>query len=138
MGNEIKLFKNEEATTEFDFEKKLKAYTKVFFNSCLKADAKATDKIPYISYTSDSKYLYLHSELEGLLKIGTGFEYTMLGKVYAHKPDFRIKERGTLAFIYTDGRKGRLFYRSPKVTKQPLIEIDPETLTEMDTKFDVD
>ena len=94
----------------------------------MKADAKAGEKIPNITFTTDGKFIYLHSELEGLLKIGTGFEYTMFGKVYIHLPEYRIKERGTLAFIFTNNRKGKLYYRSAKITKTPLIEIDPETL----------
>jgi len=66
-----------------------------------------------VSITTDSRFIYIHSELEGLLKIGSGYDYTMLGKVYAHVPNFRLKEKGTLAFIYTNNKKGRLFYRSP-------------------------
>lgn len=78
-------------------------------------DAKASEKSPYVSVTTDSKYLYIHSEIEGLLKVGTGYGYTMFGKVYKHDKEYRLKERGSLAFIYTSERKGRLFYRSPKV-----------------------
>jgi len=97
------LFKNEKADTCFVFQNKLRSFTKIFFNSVLKADAKGGDKTPNISFTTDGKYIYLHSELEGLLKIGTGFGYTMFGKVYNHLPDYRIKEKGTLAFIFTEG-----------------------------------
>lgn len=90
----------------------MKAFTKVFFTSILKPDAKAGEKSPYVSITTDGNFLYLHSEIEGLLKIGTGFGYTMFGKVYIHKTEYRLKERGTLAFIFTTDNKGKLFYRS--------------------------
>lgn len=79
----------------------------------MKPDLKAGDKIPYVSITTDSRFIYIHSELEGLIKVGSGFDYTMFGKVYVHIPDFRLKEKGTLAFIYTNNKKGKLFYRSP-------------------------
>lgn len=81
----------------------------------MKPDAKAGEKSGNITLTTDGTFIYLHSEIEGLLKIGTGYGYTMYGKVYAHDPEYRLKERGTLAFIFTEGKKGRLFYRSGKV-----------------------
>lgn len=99
----------------------------------LPLDAKATEKAPYVSICTDGSFLYLHSEIEGLLKIGTGFQYTMLGKVYAHKPDWRLKERGTLVFIFSDSAnsKGKMFYRSPRVVNTPLIQIDISSLEEV-------
>jgi len=80
------------------------------------------------SVTTDGKYLYIHSEVEGLLKIGTGFQYTMLGKVYKHNKEYRLKERGSVAYIL-----GKLYYRSSKIAPAPLIEIDPYALEEVES-----
>lgn len=124
------MLKNEKPKTEFDFEKKLKTSTKVYFKSCVASDAAAPEKSPNVSMTNDSKYIYLHSEVEGLMKIGTGFNYTMLGKVYIHKPQFRLKERSSLAFIH-----GHLYYRSSRIAPLVLIELDPETLEEMSSNI---
>lgn len=124
------MLKNEKPKTEFDFEKVLKTSTKVYFKSCLAADSAAPEKSPNVSITTDCKYVYLHSEVEGLMKIGTGFNYTMLGKVYAHKPDYRLKERSSLAFIH-----GHLYYRSSRIAPLVLIEINPETLEELSSNI---
>ena len=123
LTRELKLLQLEKPNTQFNFEKKLKAYTKIFFTSAA-GDAQA-EKSPYVSMTTDGKYIYLHSELEGLMKIGTGFGYTMFGKVYKHLKDYRTKEKGTLAFVL-----GKLYYRSGRIAPAPLIELDPDTLEE--------
>ena len=113
------------------FEKKLKTSSKIFFESKLASGAKATAKSPFLSLTTDGKYIYLHSELEGLLKIGTGYNYTMLGKVYKHKKFYRLKEKSSLVFV-----NNKLFYRSGKLANgAPFIEIDPETLEESQNKI---
>ena len=75
------MLKNERPNSLLDFEKKLLTSSKVHFKSSLAADASAPEKCPNAAITTDSKYLYIHSEVEGLLKVGTGFNYTMLGKV---------------------------------------------------------
>jgi len=114
-----------------------KSATKAFFKSAVKQGkeggagglaAASAEKSPHTSITTDGKFLYVHNEVEGLLKIGTGYQYTMFGKVYIHKPDYRIKERGSLVYIL-----GKLYYRSAKVAPLPLIEIDPNTLEEKST-----
>lgn len=120
------MLKNEKPKTELDFEKKLKTSTKVYFKSIIASDSVAPEKPPNVSITSDNKFIYLHSEVEGLMKIGTGFNYTMLGKVYIHKADYRLKDRSSLAFIH-----GRLYYRSPRIAPLALIELNPETLEEV-------
>jgi hypothetical protein len=117
LGNEIKLFKNEKSNTDFDFEKKLKNHGKIFFKTCLASDVKADpNKGPNIAVTTDGKFLYIHNELEGLLKIGTGYGNTMFGKVYKHFPSYRLKERSSLAYIH-----GKLYYRSSKIAPAVLI-----------------
>lgn len=75
------MLKNEKPKSQFDFEKRLNTQSKIYFKSCLPSDAPAPEKSPNASITTDSKYIYLHSEIEGLMKIGTGYGYTMLGKV---------------------------------------------------------
>jgi hypothetical protein len=32
------------------------------------------------------------------MKVGTGYDYSMMGKVYKHQPEFRNKEKGSIAF----------------------------------------
>jgi hypothetical protein len=130
LVNEIKMLKNEKPKTEFDFEKRLKTSNKVYFKTCLASDATAPEKSPNVSITNDNKFIYLHSENEGLMKIGTGFNYTMLGKVYVHKPDYRLKERSSLVFIH-----GHLYYRSPRIAPLSLIEINIDTLEEIQTNI---
>jgi len=124
------MLKNEKPKTEFDFEKRLKTSNKVYFKTCLASDATAPEKSPNVSITNDNKFIYLHSENEGLMKIGTGFNYTMLGKVYVHKPDYRLKERSSLVFIH-----GHLYYRSPRIAPLSLIEINIDTLEEIQTNI---
>ena len=116
LGNEIDLFRKAKPAMNFDFEKNIKANCKIFFKSSLGKDDKAPEKAPLMSVACDGKYLYLFSEIEGLLKVGSGFKYTMFGKVYKHNSEFHNKEKGTLAFIFTDLNEGKLYFRSPKVT----------------------
>lgn len=85
--------------------------------------APAADKVPYAAMTCDGTYLYVHT-VEGLFKIGTGRE-TLLGKVYLHKNDFRITEKGSLVHL-----RGKLLFRSAKTRDFPFIIIDTETLEE--------
>lgn len=99
LANEIKLFKNEKADTGFNFEKNTKISTKIYFSSQLASDAKASEKGSYTSVTTDGKYLYIFNEIEGLLKIGTGYDYSMMGKVYAHQPEYRNKEKGSIVYV---------------------------------------
>ncbi len=33
------------------------------------------------------------------MKIGTGFDYTMMGKVYKQQKEFRNKEKGSIAYV---------------------------------------
>jgi len=40
----------------------------------------------------------------------------MFGKVYKHNKDYRLKDRGTLAYVL-----GKLYYRSGKIAPAPLV-----------------
>ena len=44
-------------------------------------------------YTTDGNFLYLHYKGIGLIKIGTGENEGMLGKVYSHKNFYRKDEK---------------------------------------------
>ena len=125
LSHELKLLKLENPQASIDFEQRVQSSSKIYFQSNVKADAPSGDKSPYVSLTTDGKFLYIHSEVEGLLKVGTGYGFTMLGKVYKHKRDYRLKERGSIAYIL-----GKLYYRSAKIAPAPAIELDPETLEE--------
>eukprot|EP01017_Pseudomicrothorax_dubius_P009162 TRINITY_DN13068_c0_g1_i2.p1 TRINITY_DN13068_c0_g1~~TRINITY_DN13068_c0_g1_i2.p1 ORF type:complete len:708 (+),score=213.28 TRINITY_DN13068_c0_g1_i2:188-2311(+) len=126
LSAEMRLLSEAKADSHLEFEGKIKAQTKVFFRSAVPADAKAGDKHTYLTLTSDGRYIYIHSEVEGLLKVGSGHGHTMLGKVYKHISDYRLKERGTLAYVL-----GHLYFRSQRISPAPLIEIDPDTLEEL-------
>ena len=51
----------------------------------------------------------------------------MFGKVYIHKNEYRLKEKSSLVCI-----QNRLFYRSAKITPLPLIELNIDTLEEIE------
>ena len=53
----------------------------------------------------------------------------MLGKVYLHRKDYRLKEKGSLCYIL-----GKLYYRSGKISPLPLIELNIKTLEEFKDK----
>jgi len=75
-------------------------------------------------FTTDGEFLYIHLKMMGLLKIGTGENDSMVGKVYAHKP-YRINEKCKLLYF-----NGMLLCRSQSVSTKPLVIIDPITLDE--------
>lgn len=129
LGTEVNLLKSESPEGSIMFNKL--SLTKLFFSSAINPKDPVPERNYSIGFTTDGKYIYLHSEAEGLMKIGTGFSYTMLGKVYIHKKNYRLKERASLCFIL-----GKLYYRSGKIAPLPLIEIDPETLEECKATVD--
>ena len=94
---------------------------------------KDKEKMDYYSITNDGTYLYYFSSKGILLKIGTGFNDTMLGKVYNKKENYRHGEKATIAYV-----EGILYYRSSNLDPEPIISIDPETLEEIPNKFSVD
>ena len=94
---------------------------------------KNKEKSENYSITTDGTYLYYFSHKGILLKIGTGFNNTMLGKVYNKKENYRTGEKATIAYV-----EGILYYRSNNLDPDPIISIDPETLEEIPNKFSVD
>ena len=96
-------------------------------------DKKKEKNEEYYSITNDGTYLYYYCSKGVLLKIGTGFNNTMLGKVYNKKENYRVGEKATIAFV-----EDILYYRSNNLDPEPIISINPETLEEMPNKFSVD
>ena len=95
-------------------------------------DKNKQKKIFYTT-TTDGRYLYYFSSKGTLFKIGTGFNNTMLGKVYNKKENYRTGEKATIAYV-----EGILYYRSNNLDPYPIISIDPETLEEIPNNFSVD
>ena len=93
----------------------------------------SNSKNDYYSLTTDGSYLYLFISKGILLKIGTGYNNTMLGKVYHQKENYRVGEKGTLAIV-----DDVLYYRSNTLDPNPLISINPFTLEEIKNNFEVD
>ena len=56
----------------------------------------------------------------------------MLGKVYRHNNETsHLGEKGSICYVHN-----RLYYRSKEISPEPLIEIDAETLEEMEKPAD--
>ena len=85
------------------------------------------------STTTDGTYLYYFSSKGILLKLGTGYNNTMLGKIYNKKENYRSGEKATLAYV-----EGILYYRSNTLDPYPVISLDPETLEEIPNNYNVD
>jgi hypothetical protein len=103
---------------KIDIEGQQAKISKIYYEPKAQKDEKS--KTNYVSITCDGRYLYIFSEVEGLLKIGTGYNYTMQGKKYNHNPEFHNKEKGTIVYV-----EGKLYYRSKQISPAPLIEVDP-------------
>lgn len=76
-------------------------------------------------FTTDGEYFYIHYKGLGLLKVGTGENESMLGKVYLHKSNYRVEEKCKILYF-----NGKLLVRSSKDKKKPLVLVDPVTLEE--------
>ena len=87
----------------------------------------------FYSSTCDGSYLYLFISKGYLMKIGTGYNNTMMGKVYLSKEDYRTGEKGTIAIV-----DNILYYRSNQLDPNPVISINPDNLEEIENNFDVD
>lgn len=68
------------------------------FSSVLKVPNELSDlKLNGRSFVSDGRYLYVHTN-RGLLKIGSGYDRTTFGHIYAYKADFYPAETGWLGY----------------------------------------
>ena len=142
LNYELNLFKNEFKKFGLGEPKSTnKSLESQIWNYSIKKDSeeknptndKSKNKGDYYSLTSDGTYLYYFSSKGILLKIGTGFNNTMLGKVYNKKENYRVGEKATIAYV-----EGVLYYRSNNLDPDPIISINPETLEEMPNQFSVD
>ena len=75
----------------------------------------------------DGTYSYLHMKEVGLLKVGTGENGSTLARVYSQNKEFKSGEKCKLAFI---GEK--LLCRSSDCQDKPFVEVDRETLEEIE------
>ena len=134
---ELNLFKNEFRKfglgTPNSNNKRLDS---VIWNYTIKKEddkEKNKSKKDFFSTTTDGSYLYYFCSKGILLKIGTGFNNTMLGKIYNKKENYRYGEKATITYV-----EGILYYRSNNLDPYPIISLDPETLEEIPNKFNVD
>ncbi len=87
---------------------------------------------PNLSLTCDGSFVYLYSSKGYIAKIGTGYNNTMLGKTYKIKENYRVGEKGTIVWI-----ENVLYYRSPVTDPNPLVEIDPVSLEEIQLNYEL-
>jgi hypothetical protein len=108
LNYELNLFKNEFKKFGLGEPKSTnKSLESQIWNYSIKNDSgeknptndKSKDKSEYYSLTCDGTYLYYFCSKGILLKIGTGFNNTMLGKVYNKKENYRVGEKGTIAYV---------------------------------------
>lgn len=74
----------------------------------------------------DQSYLYIHESSKGLFKVGTGNNSTM-GKVYAHKSDYRTSNPVCMAI-----KDGFLYIRDSDMKPTPFVKVDCGTLEEQE------
>ena len=132
---ELNLFKNEFRKFGLGLPKSnnQKIESKIWNYSLKKEEDKSKSSKTFYSTTTDGKYLYFFSSTGVLLKIGTGYNKTMLGKVYLKKENYRTGERATLCYV-----EGILYYRSNQLDSYPIISINPENFEEIQNKYIVD
>jgi hypothetical protein len=76
---------------------------------------------------SDGSYLYLHNKDQGLLKVGTGYHYTVRGHIYKFNPSYHNNDgKSQLALI-----KDRLYFLSSEI---PTTTVDSKTVVNQDQK----
>ena len=84
------------------------------------------------SLAVDSSYIYLYISNGTLLKIGNGYNDTMLGKVYHTRTNFHPNERVSIAVI-----DEFLYVRTPNI-ETPVLALNVEDLTDSPTSIDID
>lgn len=137
LNYEFNLFKNEFIKLSLSYpteiNKKVKSKLWGFkLSSSKKKEGEEAAKSDHVSMTNDGNYIYLFSSCGFLTKLGSGYNNTMLGKVYQLKENYRLGEKGTLAYV-----EGILYYRSSNIDPNPLICIDPDTLEEIPIKYEL-
>jgi hypothetical protein len=79
----------------------------------------------FVTVATDGSFLYVHSTA-GLAKLGTGYNGTIQGHLYACKPRYRVLEKPWMACVGT-----RLYMRSPAMAPDCLVVLDCSTLEEV-------
>ncbi len=105
----------------------LKISTKLWnFNRKQKEDDKdekdEKDNV-HISISTNGAYLYYFTSQGTLAQIGTGYESTMLGKVYQIREGFFKGEKGSIAVV-----EDTIYYRSSSLDPSPIVCVNAETL----------
>ena len=102
----------------------------------LKSNSKETEEkksdLPNISLTTDGSFVYMFSSKGYITKIGSGYNNTMLGRVYKTKENYRVGEKGTIVFV-----ENIIYFRSPVTDPNPLIGINPSTLEEIPLNYEL-
>ena len=78
-------------------------------------DKLKNNKKDFCSMATDGSYLYIHGKC-GLVKIGSGFNGTVEGKLYIRQDSFRKDEKGWLCCV-----DNKLYYRSIEIAPKPFI-----------------
>ena len=86
----------------------------------------------FFSLAVDASYIYLYISNGTLLKIGNGYNDTMLGKVYQTRTNFHPNERVSIAVI-----DEFLYVRTPNI-ESPVLALNIEDLTDSPTSIDID
>lgn len=79
----------------------------------------------FVSVATDGSYLYLHTS-SGLAKLGTGYNGTFEGYLYASKSGYRALEKPWMAVA-----GGKIYLRSPAMAPHCLTVVDCDTLEEV-------
>jgi hypothetical protein len=137
LNYEINLFKNEfiKLSLSVPSDENVKVNSKLWgfkFQQKKKEGEEIKTDSNTFSVTNDSSYIYVYSSQGYLAKIGTGYNNTMLGKIYLFKENYRVGERATIVLV-----EGVLYYRSPNLDPNPVICISPETFEEIPINYDL-
>ena len=136
INYELNLFKNEfiKLSLSYASNENIKVKSKLWNHKMTSIKKKEGEdaKVEHISVTNDGSYLYLLSGSGYITKIGSGYNNTMLGKIYATKENYRIGEKGTIACV-----ENVIYYRSSALDPNPVICIDPDTLDEIPINYEL-
>jgi alpha-tubulin suppressor-like RCC1 family protein len=136
LNYEINLFKNEfiKLSLSVPSTENVKVNSKLwgFKYQPKKKEGEEIKSDSTFSITNDSSYTYIFSSQGYLAKIGTGYNNTMLGKIYQFKENYRVGERGTIALV-----EGVLFYRSPNLDPNPVICLSTDTFEEIPLTYEL-
>lgn len=85
------------------------------------------------SFACDGKFIYMHQQGLGLLKMGTGSVGQMIGQVYQHNASYKSEEKVSLLFL-----NDKLYCRAESLKPKPFVVVNPQTLEEEKDEFELD